>query len=119
MERDFIAFSLKEYEEANVISGPYNGSKLGFIPGTFDNVNQLLALIERTAGLPHFCFRETKNSGKYEILFGKRERIVVLSKEIRSIFCFEGVPDGNGIHIGYKMNTTADKLMKVTTKVQF
>ena len=78
MEGEFIAFSLKEYEEAtkraakaNVISRPYNGSKLGFVPGTFDNVNQLLALIKRTAGLPHFSFREIKKSGKYEILFGK------------------------------------------------
>ena len=119
VEGDFIAFSLKEYEEAtkraadaNVISRPYNGSKLGFIPGKFETVNQLLALIKRTAGLPHFSYREIKNSGKYEILFGKREGITFLSKEIPSILGFEGVPDGNGIHIGYKMNTTADKLMK-------
>ena len=45
-------------------------------------------------------------------MFGKREGITFLSKEIPSILGFEGVPDGNGIHIGYKMNTTADKLMK-------
>ena len=76
MEGEFIAFSLKEYQEAtktategNVISRSYNGSKLGFVPGTFDNVNQLLVLINRTAGLPHFSFKEIKNSGKYEILF--------------------------------------------------
>ena len=44
VEGDFIAFRLKEYEEAtkrvadaNVISRPYNGSKLDFIPGTFAN----------------------------------------------------------------------------------
>ena len=119
MEGEFIAFSLNEYEEAtkraaeaNVILRPYNGTKLGFVPGIFDNVNQLLALIKRTAGLPHFSFREMKNSAKYEILFGKREWITFLSKEIPSILGFEGVPDGNGIHIGYKMNTTADRLMK-------
>ena len=45
-------------------------------------------------------------------MFGKREGITFLSKEISSILGFEGVPYGNGIHIGYKMNTTADKLMK-------
>ena len=119
MEGKFIAFSLKKYEEAtkkaaeaNIILRPYNGSNLGFIPGTFDNVNQLLALTERTAGLPHFSFREIRNSGKYEISFGKLERITFLSKEIPSILGFEGVPYGNGIHIGYKMNTTAYKLMK-------
>ena len=38
--------------------------------------------------------------------------ITFLSKEIPSIFDFEGVPDGNGTHIGYKKNTTADKLMQ-------
>ena len=63
VEGEFITFNLKEYEEAtkraaeaNVISRPYNGSKLRFIPETFDNLNQLLALIRRTAGLPHFWF---------------------------------------------------------------
>ena len=45
-------------------------------------------------------------------MFGKRERITFLSKEIPGILGFEGVPDGNGIHIGYKINTTADELMK-------
>ena len=98
--------------EANFISRPYNESKLGVMPGTVDNVNQLLALIKRTAGLPHFSFREIRNSGKYEILFGKHEGITFLSKEVPSILGFEGVRDGNGIRIGYKMNTTADKLMK-------
>ena len=114
-----IAFSLKGYEEAtkkaaeaNVNSRSYNGSKLVFIPGIIDNINQLLELIRRTAGLLHFSFGEVRNSGKYEILFGKHEGITFLSKEIPSILGFEGVPDGNGIHIGYKMNTTADKLMK-------
>ena len=45
-------------------------------------------------------------------MFGKHEGITFLSKEIPSILGFEGVSDGNGIHIGYKMNTTADTLMK-------
>ena len=119
VEGEFIAFSLKEYEEAtkkaaeaNVISRPYNGSKLGFIPGKFDNINQLLALIKRTVGLPHFSFSEIRNSGKYEVLFEKHEGITFLSKEIPSILGFKAVPDGNGIHIGYKINSTADKLMK-------
>ena len=106
---DQFSFSFLDFF---VISRTYNGSKLGFVPGQFDNASQLLALINRKAGLPRFSFREIKNSGKYEILFGKHERITLLSKEIRSILGFEGVPDGNGIHIGYKMNTTADKLGK-------
>ena len=47
LEEDLIVFNMKEYEEAtkraaeaNVISRPYNGSILAFIPGTFENVNQ-------------------------------------------------------------------------------
>ena len=95
VEGEFIAFSLKEYEEATKkaaeanISRQCNGPKLGFIPGTFDNVNQLLALFKRTARLPHFSFREIKNSRKYEILFGKHEGITFLSKEIPSILGFD------------------------------
>ena len=45
-------------------------------------------------------------------MFGKHKGITFLSIEIPSILGFEGVPDGNGIHIGYKMNTTADKLKR-------
>ena len=57
-------------------------------------------------------FREIKNSGKCEISFGRHEKITFPCKEIRSILGFEGVPDGNGIHIDCKVNATADKLMK-------
>ena len=119
VQKDFIAFSLKDYEEAtkraaedNAILLPYNGSRLAFVPGTFDTVNQLLALIKRSAGLPEFSFREVKESGKNENLIGKHEGITFNSKKIQSILGFEGVPAGNGIHIGYKLNTTADELMK-------
>ena len=45
-------------------------------------------------------------------MFGKHKGITFLSKEIQIILVFEAVPDGNGTHFGYKMNTTADKLMK-------
>ena len=45
-------------------------------------------------------------------MFGKHEGIRFLSKEIPNILGLEEVPDGNGNDIGYKMNTTADKLMK-------
>ena len=52
---------------ANAFSGLYSGQKLGFVPGKFDKVGQLLATVKRTVGLPHFSFREIKSSGKYEI----------------------------------------------------
>ena len=97
---------------ANVISRPYSGQKLAFMPGTFDTVAQLLATIKRTVGLPNFSFREIKSSGKYEVLLGKYEGITFPSEEIPSIIGFEGIPDGNGIHIGYKMNPNENRLMK-------
>ena len=97
---------------ANVISRPYNGEQLAFMPGTFDTVPQLLATIKRTVGLPNFSFREIKSSGKFEIVFGKYEGITSPSDEIHSIIGFKGVPDGRRTHIGYKIDTTAIKLMK-------
>ena len=68
---DLIAYSLKGYEDsrkissdANVISRPYNGEKISFVTGNFDNVNQLLGTIKRTVGLHNFSFREIKSTGK-------------------------------------------------------
>ena len=61
----------KNSSGANVISRPYNGERLAFMPGTFDTFAQLLATIKRTVGLPKFSFRENKSSGKFEIAFGE------------------------------------------------
>ena len=71
---------------------------------------QLLATVKRTVGLPHFSFREIKSSGKYEILLGKYEGFTFPSEEI--LTGFEGIPDGNGIHIGCKMHPNENRLMK-------
>ena len=97
---------------AYVISRPSYGEQLAFMPGTFDTVPQLLATIKRTVGLPNFLFREIKSSGKYEIVFGKYEGITCPSDENSSIISFNGVPDGRGTHIGYKIDTIANKLMQ-------
>ena len=58
---NLTVYNLKDYEDsqkmssgANVISRPYSGQKLAFMPGTFDTVAQLLATIKRTVGLPNF-----------------------------------------------------------------
>ena len=66
---DLIAYSRKGYEDtqkissdANVISRPYNGGKLSFMTGNFDNVNQLLGTIKRTVRPPNFSFREIKST---------------------------------------------------------
>ena len=82
------------------------------MPGTFDTVAQLLATIKRTIGLPHFYFRELKSSGKCEILSGKYEGVTFPSEEIPSVIGFKGIPDGNGIHIGYKIIPNANRFMK-------
>ena len=88
------------------------------MPGKFDTVPQLLAAIKRTVGLPNFSFREIKSSGKFEIVFGKYEGITFPSDEILMIIGFKGVRDERGTHIGYKMDTIANKLMqKDDTKV--
>ena len=79
---------------AKVISRPYNGERLAFMPGTFDTVQQLLATIKRTVVLPNFSFKEIKISGKYEIVFGKYEGIAFPSDKIPSIIGFNGVLDG-------------------------
>ena len=86
---NLTVYNLKDYEDsqkmssgANVISRPYSGQKVAFMPGTFDSVAQLLATVKRTVGLPHFSFRETKSSGKYEILLGKFEGITFPSEKI-------------------------------------
>ena len=115
---NLIVYNLKDYEDsqkmssgANIISRPYSGQQFSFMPGTFDTVAQLLATIKRTIGLPNFSFRELESSGKYEILFGKYEGITFPSEEILSSIGFKGIPDGNGIHIGYKMIPNANRFM--------
>ena len=116
---NLTVYNLKDYKDsqkmssgANVISRPYSGQKLAFMPGTFDSLAQFLATVKRTVGLPHFSYREIKSSGKYEILLGKYEVITLPSEEIPSIIGFEGIPDSNGTHIGYKMNPNENRLMK-------
>ena len=116
---DLIAYNLKDFEDsqksssgANVISRPYSGQQFSFMPGNFDTVAQLLATIKRTIGLPQFSFKRLKSSEKYEILFGKYKGITFPSEEIPSITGFKGIPDGNGLHIGYKMIPNANRFMK-------
>ena len=116
---NLTVYNLKDYEDpekmssgANVISRPYSGPKLAYMAGLCDSVAQLLATVKRTVGLPHFSFREIKSSGKFEILLGKLEGITFPSEGIPSIIGFEGIPDGNGIHIGCKINPNENRLMK-------
>ena len=79
---NLTVYNLKDYEDSqkmssgvNVISRPYSGQKLVFMPGTFDTVAQLLATVKRTVGLPHFSFREIKSSGKYEFFLASMREL--------------------------------------------
>ena len=78
--------------------------KLSFMTGNFENVNQLSGTIKQTVGLRIFSFREIKCTGRYEIIFAKYEGIPFPSEEKPSIMGFCGIPDGRGVHIGYKMD---------------
>ena len=115
-----VVYSLIGYEdsqkratEANVISRPYNGEKLSIMTGTYNSVVDILTTIKRTVGLPNFSFREIKKTGNFENLMRKNEGISFPSNEIPSTISFSGIPDGSGVHIGYKMkNATSNRLMK-------
>ena len=59
---------------------------------------------------------EIKKTGKFEILTGKDEGTTFSSKKITSIIGFSGIPDGSGVHIGYKMKSaTSNRLMSDET----
>ena len=118
LKGDMVVYSLKGYEdsqkratEANVISRPYNGEKLSNKTGTYNSVVDIITTIKRTAGLPNFSFREIKKTGNFDILMGKNERINFPSKEIPSIIGFAGIPDGSGVHIGYKMKSATSYIL--------
>ena len=112
-------YNLKDYEDsqkmslgANVVSRPHSGQQFILMPGTVDTVAQLLATIRRTIGLSLFSIRELKSSGKHEICFGNYEGITFPSDEFPNIIGFKSIPDGNGIHIGYKMIPNANKFIE-------
>ena len=82
------------------------------MPKTFDTVPQLLATIKRSVGLANI-FLEVKNWGNLDIVLGKYDGIITFaSDEIPDIIGFKVVPGGRGIHIRYKMDTIANKLMQ-------
>ena len=88
--------------------------------GTYNSVVDILTYqtnylttIKRTVGLQNFSFKEIKRTEKFEFLMCKNEGITFPSKEIPSIIGILGIPDGSGVHIGYKMKSaTRHRLMK-------
>ena len=66
--------------------------------------DHLLRSLKIASGLPHFDYQFNKiNDGVLFLFFGKNEGITFPDNEIPSILCFNGIHDGPGYHIGYKL----------------
>ena len=96
----------KNYESSiptGAVSRPYTGELVSIGNGSYENVEDLLKNVKESTGLPHFSYQFDKVLGILVLYFGKNEGITFSDKEIQSILGFEGIPDGSGFHIGYKM----------------
>ena len=72
-----------------------------------------LVLSSEQLDYPIFCFEKSRVLENTKKFFGKYEGTTFPSEEITSIVGFTGIPDGRGVHIGYKMGTvTSNKLTK-------
>ena len=79
--------------------------------GNFDNVNQLLGTIK--GWTTQIFVSRNQEYWKIRNNFCKNEGISFPGEEIPSIVGFTGIPDGRGVHNGYKMGTvTSNKVMK-------
>ena len=66
--------------------------------------------LKTATGLPHFEYQFNKINGDLFLFFGKIERITFPDNENPSILGFNGIHDGSGYHIGYKMLDTFENL---------
>ena len=97
---------LKFYEKTipfDAVSRPYGGEQaiIGIV--SYENREHLLSFLKTASRLPHFDYQYTKINGVLLPFFGKNEGITFLDNEIPSILGFNGIHDGPGYHIGYKM----------------
>ena len=66
--------------------------------------------LKTASGLPHFDYQFNKINGVLFLFFGKNEGITFPDNEIPSMLGFNGIHDGSGYHIGYKMLDTFENL---------
>ena len=95
---------LKFYEKSipfDAVSRPYGGERAIIGTGSYENRDHLLRSLKTATGLPHFDYQFNKING-----VGKNEGITFPDNEIPSILGFNGIHDGSGYHIGYKMLDT-------------
>ena len=85
------------------VSRPYTGQIVSIGIGSYENIEHLLKNFKESTGLPLFSYQFDNVAGILVLYFGKNEGITFPDEEIPSILGFEGMPDGSGFHIGYKM----------------
>ena len=106
---DLKKFSSKglKFCEKNIpfdaVSRPYGGQRAIIGTGSDENRDHLLRSLKKATGLPHFDHQFNKINGVLFLFFGKNEGITFPDNEIPSILGFNGIHDGSGYHIGYKM----------------
>ena len=109
----FSSEGLKFYEKSipfDAVSRPYGGERAIIGTGSYENRDHLLRSLETATGLPHFDYQFNKINGVLFRFFVKNERIIFPDNEIPSILGFNGIHDGSGYQIGYKMLDTFENL---------
>ena len=66
--------------------------------------------LKTATGLPRFDYQFNKINGVLFLFFGKNEGITFPDSKNPSILGFNGIDDGSGYHIGYKMLETFENL---------
>ena len=110
----FSSEGLKFYENNipfDAVSRPYGGDRAIIGIGSYENRDHLLRSLKTATGLPHFDYQFNKINGFCSSYFGKNEGITFPDNEISSILGFNGIHDGSGYHIGYKMLETFENLV--------
>ena len=109
----FSSDGLKLYEKNipfDAISRPHGGEKAIIRIGSYENRDHLFRSLKIATVLPHFDYQYNKINGILFLFFGKNEGITFPHNEIPSILGFNGIHDGSGYHIGYKMLDTFENL---------
>ena len=78
--------------------------------GSIEKNDHLIKSWKTATGFPHFENQFIKISGVLFLFFGKNEGIFIRDNELPSTLGFNGIHDGSGYHIGYKMLKTFENL---------
>ena len=109
----FSSEGLKFYEKNipfDAVSRPYGGERAIIGIGSYENRDHLFRSLKTATGLPHFDYQLNKINRVLFLFFGKNEGITFPDNEIPSILGSNGIHDGSGYQIGYKMLETFKNL---------